>query len=134
MKKEEFRKLNFCLELLAIKDIITERKKDLKIQNLNFRNPRLYDEEIEQFIEMAEKRKNILKDFIKDTEKLNYNNAIKFAQENKEKYSKLSELNHANHYSSILFYIRNQEKVYLDLVENTFRKVAKEIFEELVQE
>ena len=51
-----------------------------------------------------------------------------------EKYSKLYELNHANHYSSILFYIRNNYEKYLDLVENTFRKVAKEIIKELVNE
>ena len=133
MNKLDFKKLVYSLELLAIKDIISEKKKELKL-NFNQRKTYLYDEEIEQFIDIAEKRKNRLKDFIKDAIKLNYNNSIKYAKENKEKYFKVYDLNYANNYSNILFYIRNQEENYLKLFENTFKKAAKEIFEELVQE
>ena len=133
MKKEEFMKLNFCLELLAVKDIISERKKELKKEFI-FRNPSLYTEEINQFIEISENRKDLLKNIIKDRFGLNYNSAIKFAQENKEKYIQLYNLNHTNFYSSILFYLKNNQELYLSLVENVFKKSAKQIFEELVQE
>lgn len=126
-------KLNYCLELLALKDIISEKKKELKL-DFNQRKEYLYSEEIERFIEIVEKRKDSLKNTIKEEIKLNYNDAIKFAKENKEKYIRLYDLNHSNHCSNILFYIRNQEENYLKLVENTLKKAAKEIFESLVTE
>lgn len=133
MNKKEFMKLNYCLELLALKDIISEKKKELKL-DFNQRKEYLYSEEIERFIEIVEKRKDSLKNTIKEEIKLNYNDAIKFAKENKEKYIRLYDLNHSNHCSNILFYIRNQEENYLKLVENTLKKAAKEIFESLVTE
>ena len=133
MNKEEFRKLNYCLELLALKDIISDKKKLLKAKFI-FRKPSLYDEEINKFIELAENRKNLLKNIIKEEIKLNYNEAIKFGKENKEKYIKLYNLNGVNHYNSIFCYIKNQEEEYLDLVERVYKKEAKEIFESLVQE
>ena len=130
MNKVEFRKLNFCLELLALKDIISDKKKLLKHKIFSY----FSEEEINKCIEIAEKRKNILKDFIKDTEKLNYNEAIKFAKENREKYIKLYNLNHKNHYNSLTHYIKESYEIYLDTVEKVYKKEAKEIFEELVQE
>ena len=130
MNKAEFRKLNFCLELLALKDIISDKKKLLKYKIFSY----FSEEEINKWIEIAEKRKNILKDFIKDTEKLNYNEAIKFAKENREKYIKLYNLNHKNHYNSLTHYIKESYEIYLDTVEKVYKKEAKEIFEELVQE
>ena len=130
MNKAEFRKLNFCLELLALKDIISDKKKLLKYKIFSY----FSEEEINKCIEIAEKRKNILKDFIKDTEKLNYNEAIKFAKENREKYIKLYNLNHKNHYNSLTHYIKESYEIYLDTVEKVYKKEAKEIFEELVQE
>ena len=130
MNKTEFRKFNFCLELLAVKDIISDKKKLLKYKIFNYYS----EEELNRFIEMAERRKKILKDFIKDTEKLNYNDAIRFAKENKEKYMRLYNLHHMNHHNSILDYIRNNFEEYLNSVERFYKKEAKEIFEELVQE
>ena len=133
MNKNEFKKLNYCLELLAINDIISEKKKELKLE-FPLRKSKLYEDEIEQFIEISERKKILLKNIIKEEIKLNYNNAIKFAKENKEKYIQLYNLNHANHYSNILYYLRNAEEIYLTLFENIFKKAAKQIFEELVQE
>lgn len=133
MNKNEFIKLNRCLELLAINDIISEKKKELKLE-FPYRKSKLYEDEIEQFIEICESRKDLLKNIIKEEIKLNYNNAIKFAKENKEKYIQLYNLDHANFYSSILYYLRNVQEIYFDLVENVFKKAAKQIFEELVQE
>ena len=130
MNKNEFKKLNYCLELLALKDIISDKKKLLKYEIFSY----FSEEEINKCIEIAEKRKNILKNFIKDTEKLNYNEAINFAKENKEKYIKLYNLNHKNHYNSLTHYIKESYEIYLDSVEKVYKKEAKEIFEELVKE
>ena len=130
MNKTEFRKFNFCLELLAVKDIISDKKKLLKYKIFNYYS----EEELNRFIEMAERRKKILKDFIKDTEKLNYNDAIRFAKENKEKYMRLYNLHHMNHHNSILDYIRNNFEEYLNSVERFYKKEAKEILESLVNE
>ena len=82
------------------------------------------------FIWLKDRLKNIIKEEIK----LNYNEAIKFGKENKEKYMRLYNLNHMNQHNSILDYIRNSYDQYLDLVERVYKKEAKEIFEELVQE
>ena len=130
MNKAEFRKLNFCLELLSIKDIISDKKQLLKYKLFSYYS----EEELNKVIEIAEKRKNTLKDFIKDTEKLNYNEAIKFAKENKEKYIRLYNLNHMNHHNSLFHYVRNTWDQYLDEFEKVYRKEAKEICKELVQD
>ena len=87
-----------------------------------------------RFIELAEKRKDLLKDIIKEEIKLNYNEAIRFGKENKEKYIRLYNLNHMNNHNSVLDYIRNNQDQYLDLVERVYKKEAKEIFESLVTE
>ena len=131
MNKTEFKKLNYCVELLALNDIILEKKKELK---LKFPHKILYEDEIEKFIEISKSRKDLLKNIIKEEIKLNYNSAIKFGKENKEKYIKLYNLNGRNHYSSILYYIKNNWDQYLDIFEKVYKKEAKEIFEELVQE
>lgn len=131
MNRAEFKKLNYCLELLALKDIISDKKKELKLKRYQ---RKLSEEDINKFIEISESRKDLLKNIIKEETKLNYNDAIKFAKENKEKYIQLYNLNHANHFSSILFYINNNWDLYLNLFENIFKKSAKQIFEELVQE
>ena len=130
MNKVEFRKLNYCLELLALKDIISDKKKLLKYEIFKDLNK----DELEEFIKMAEIRKDLLKNIIKEETKLNYNNAIKFAKENQVKYIKLYNLNHANIYNFILYYIKNISDEYLDLVKKVYKKEAKQIFEELVQE
>ena len=130
MNKNEFMKLNYCVELLAVKDIISDKKKLLKYKLFSC----FSEEELIRFIELAEKRKDLLKNSIKDLLKLNYNDAIRFGKENKEKYIRLYNLNHMNQHNSILDYLRNNYNEYLNLAENVYKKEAKEIFESLVTE
>ena len=130
MNKKEFMKLNCCLESLAIKEIITDKKKLLKNKLLSC----LSEEELNKFIELAEKRKDLSKCVVKNLTELNFNEAIKFAKENKEKYIRLYNLHYMNHNDSILDYLRNNWDEYLDIAENLYKKEAKEIFESLVTE
>ena len=130
MNKKEFMKLNCCLESLAIKEIITDKKKLLKNKLLNF----FSEEELNKFIELAEKRKDLSKEIVKNLTELNFNEAIKFAKENKEKYIKLYNLHYMNHNNSILYYLRNNWGEYLDIAEKVYKKEAKDIFESLVTE
>ena len=130
MNKNEFMKLNYCLELLAVKDIISDKKKLLKYKLFSC----FSEEELIRFIELAEKRKDLLKNNIKDLLKLNYNEAIRFGKENKEKYIRLYNLNKMNQNNNILDYLRNNWDEYLDTVEKVYKKEAKEIFESLVTE
>ena len=130
MNKIEFMKLNYCLELLAVKDIISDKKTLLKNKLFSC----FSEEELIRFIELAEKRKDLLKINIKDLLKLNYNEAIRFGKENKEKYIRLYNLNYMNQNNSILDYLRNNYDEYLDLAKRVYKKEAKEIFEELVTE
>lgn len=137
MTKNEFQKLNYCLELLAVNEIISEKKKLSKDKN-RFLNHKAFDcyyqEEFDKFIELAEKRKDLLKEIVKNLTELNYTNAIKFAKENKENYIRLYNLHHMNNHNSILYYIRGNFEEYLDIVEKVYKKEAKEIFESLVTE
>ena len=55
MKKNEFEKLNYCLELLAITEIISDKKKLLKNKLFNC----FSEEELNKFIELTEKRKDL---------------------------------------------------------------------------
>ena len=130
MNKKEFMKLNCCLEALAIKEIITDKKKLLKNKLLSC----FSEEELNKFIELAEKRKDLSKGIVKNLTELNFNEAIKFAKENKEKYIRLYNLHYMNHNDSILDYLRNNWDEYLDIAENLYKKEAKEIFESLVTE
>ena len=130
MNKKEFIKLNCCLESLAIKEIITDKKKLLKNKLLSC----FSEEELNKFIELAEKRKDLSKEVIKNLTELNFNEAIKFAKENKEKYIRLYNLHYMNHNDSILDYLRNNWDEYLDIAENLYKKEAKNIFESLVTE
>ena len=137
MNKKEFEKLNYCLELLAVNEIISDKKKLLK-NKLYLSNMKSFDchseEEINKFIELAEKRKDLSKEIVKNLTGLNYTNAIKFAKENKENYIRLYNLHHMNNHNSILCYIRGIFEEYLDIVEKVYKKEAKEIFESLVAE
>ena len=130
MNKNEFQKLNYCLELLAVAEIISDKKKLLKNKIFNCYS----EEELNKFIECLEKRKNWSKEFVKNLTGLNYNQAIKFAKENKENYIRLYNLNHANNHNSILYYLRGKFEEYLDIAEKVYKKEAKEIFESLVSE
>ena len=130
MNKKEFEKLNYCLELLVVAEIISDKKKLLKNKLFNCYS----EEELNKFIEFAEKRKDLLKKMVKNLTELNYNNAIKFAKENKENYIRLYNLNHANNHNSILYYLRGNFEEYLDIAEKVYKKEAKEIFESLVIE
>lgn len=130
MNKNEFQKLNYCLELLAVKEIISDKKKLLKNKIFSCYT----EEELNKFIELAEKRKDLLKEIVKNLTELNYTNAIKFAKENKENYISLYNLNYANNHNSILYYLRGKFEEYLDIVEKVYKKEAKEIFESLVSE
>lgn len=130
MNKKEFEKLTYCLELLAITEIISDKKKLLKNKIFSYYS----EEELNKFIELAEKRKDLSKKIVKNLTGLNYNNAIKFAKENRENYIQLYNLNHANNHNSILYYLRGKFEEYLDIVEKVYKKEAKEIFESLVKE
>ena len=130
MKKSEFEKLNYCLELLAVAEIISDKKKLLKNKLFKYYS----EEELNKFIKFAEKKKDLLKEIIKNLTELNYNAAIKFAKDNKENYIRLYNLNHANNHNSILYYLRGKFEEYLDIVEKVYKKEAKEIFESLVIE
>ena len=87
MNKKEFEKLNYCLELLAVAEIISDKKKLLK--NKLFKD--YSEEELNKFIKFAEKKKDLLKEIIKNLTELNYNAAIKFAKDNKENYITLKD-------------------------------------------
>ena len=130
MNKKEFEKLTYCLELLAVKDIIADKKKLLKNKLFNCYS----EEELNKFIELAEKRKDLLKEVVKNLTGLNYNEAIKFAKENRENNIRLYNLHFVNDHNSILYYIRGKFEEYLDMVEKVYKKEAKEIFESLVKE
>ena len=130
MNKKEFEKLTYCLELLAVTEIVSDKKKLLKNKIFNCYS----EEELNKFIESMEKKKDLLKEVIKELTGLNYNQAIKFAKENKENYIKLYNLNHANNHNSILYYLRGKFEEYLDIAEKVYKKEAKEIFESLVSE
>ena len=130
MTKKEFQKLNYCLELLAVAEIISGKKKLLK--NKIFES--YSEEELNKFLECLEKRKNWSKEFVKNLTGLKYNEAIKFAKENKENYIKLYNLNFVNNHNSILYYLRGKFEEYLDIAEKVYKKEAKEIFESLVSE
>ena len=139
MNKKEFEKLNYCLELLAITEIISEKKKSLKnIKKVLLSNSKAFDcyyeEEFNKYIELAENRKDLLKEIVKNLTGLNYTNAIKFAKENKENYIRLYNLHYANTHDCTLCYIRGISERYLDRVERLYKKEAKEIFESLVIE
>ena len=137
MNKKEFEKLNYCLELLAVAEMISDKKKLLK-NKLYLLDRKSFDchseEELNKFIECLEKRKKLSKEIVKNLTGLNYNQAINFAKENKENYIRLYNLHHMNNHNSILFYLRGNFEEYLDIVEKVFKKEAKEIFESLVSE
>ena len=137
MNKKEFEKLNYCLELLAVTEMISDKKKLLK-NKLYLSNRKSFDchseEELNKFIEIAEKKKNLSKEIVKNLTELNYTAAIKFAKENKENYIRLYNLHFANNHNSILYYLRGKFEEYLDIVERLYKKEAKEIFESLVTE
>lgn len=130
MTKNEFKKLTYCLELLAVKEIISDKKKLLKNKIFSCYS----EEELNKFIEYSEKRKDLLKEIIKNLTGLNYNEAIKFAKENKENNICLYNLHHVNNHNSILYYLRGKFEEYLDIVEKVYKKEAKEILESLVSE
>ena len=135
MNKNEFEKLNYCLELLAVVELISNEKKLSKKKLLDRKVfDCYYQEEFDKFIELAEERKDLLKEIIKNLTELNYTAAIKFAKENKENYIRLYNLHYVNNHNSILCYIRGIYDQYLDKVERLFKKEAKEIFESLVSE
>lgn len=130
MNKNEFQKLNYCLELLAVAEIISDKKKLLKNKMFNCYS----EEELNKFIESMVKKKDLLKELVKELTGLNYNQAIKFAKENKEKYICLYNLNHMNNYNSILYYLRGKFEEYLDIVEKVYKKEAKEILKPFIVE
>ena len=130
MNKNEFQKLNCCLELLAVKEIIADKKNLLKNKFFTCYS----EEELNKFIEFAEKRKDQLKEIVKNSTKLNYNEAIKFAKENKENNMRLYNLHFMNNHNSILYYLRGNFEEYLDIVEKVYKKEAKEILESFAAE
>ena len=135
MNKNEFRKLNYCLELLAITELISDKKKLAKNKILDYKLFECsYHEEIDKFIECAEEEKIRFKETVKKLLKLNYKEAIKFAKENKENYIELYNLHYVNHNTGIICHVKGMVEKYKDIVENILRKKAKEILESLVSE
>ena len=130
MNKKEFEKLTYCLELLAVADIISDKKKLLKNKLFNCYT----EEELNKFVESMGKKKDLLKEAIKDLTGLNYNQAIKFAKENKENNIRLYNLHHMNNHNSILYYLRGKFEEYLDIVEKVYKKEAKEILKPFIIE
>ena len=128
--KYEFIKLSNCLELLAVKEIISDKKKLLKNKLFTCYS----EEELNKFIELAEKRKDELKKIVKNSTELNYNEAIKFAKENRENNIRLYNLHFMNNHNSILYYIRGKFEEYLDIVEKVYKKEAREILESFAAE
>ena len=137
MNKKEFEKLCCCLELLAVNEMISDKKKLLK-NRLYLFNMKSFDchseEELNKFIECLEKKKDLLKKIIKNLTELNYNAAIKFAKENKENYIRLYNLHHMNYHNSILYHLRGKFEEYLDIVEKVYKKEAKEILKPFIVE
>ena len=127
---QEFHKLNCCLELLAVKDIIADKKKLLKNKIFNCYS----EEELNKFIECMEKKKDELKEIVKNLTKLNYNEAIKFAKENRENNIRLYNLHFMNNHNSVLYYLRGKFEEYLDIVEKVYKKEAKEILKPFIVE
>ena len=130
MNKKEFEKLTYCLELLAVKDIISDKKYLLKNKIFSCYT----EEELNKFIECLEKRKNWSKEIVKNLTKLNYNEAIKFAKENKENNLRLYNLHFMNNHNSVLYYLRGKFEEYLDIVEKVYKKEAKEILKPFIVE
>lgn len=128
--KYEFIKLSNCLELLAVKDIISDKKQLLKNKIFSCYT----EEELNKFIECMEKKKNELKEIVKNSVKLNYNEAIKFAKENKENNMRLYNLHFMNNHNSVLYYLRGKFEEYLDIVEKVYKKEAKEILKPFIVE
>ena len=128
--KYEFIKLSNCLELLAVKEIISDKKKLLKNKLFNCYT----EEELNKFIEFAEKKKDQLKETVKNSTKLNYTEAIKFAKENRENNIRIYNLHYMNNHNSILYYIRGNFEEYLDIVEKVYKKEAKEILKDFAAE
>ena len=126
----EFAELNCCLELLAVKEIISDKKKLLKNKLFNCYS----EEELNKFIEYSEKKKDQLKEIAKNSFKLNYTDAIKFAKENRENNIRLYNLHYMNNHNSILYYLRGNFEEYLDIVEKVYKKEAKEILKPFVIE
>ena len=120
---KEFAELNCCLELLAVKEIISDKKKLLKNKIFGCYS----EEELNKFIESAEKKKDQLKEIVKKTTGLNYNEAIKFAKEKRENNIRMYNLHLVNNHNSILYYIRGNFEEYLDIVEKVYKKEAEEI-------
>lgn len=130
MNKKEFEKLSYCLDLLAVKEIISDKNKLLKNKLFNCYS----EEELNKFIKCAEETKDHLKKTVKNLTKLNYNEAIKFAKENRENNIKLYNLHFVNNHNSILYYLRGKYEEYLDIAKKVYKKEAEEIFESLVTE
>ena len=87
-----------------------------------------------KFIEYSKKKKDLLKEIIKNLTELNYNDAIKFAKENKENNMRLYNLHFMNNHNSILYYLRGNFEEYLDIVEKVYKKEAKEILKPFIVE
>ena len=128
--KYEFAELNCCLELLAVKDIIADKKKLLKNKIFNCYS----EEELNKFIECMEKKKDELKERVKNTTRLNYTEAIKFAKENRENNIRLYNLHRVNNHNSVLYSLRGKFEEYLDIVEKVYKKEAKEILKPFIVE
>lgn len=128
--KYEFVKLSNCLELLAVKEIITDKKKLLKNKIFNCYT----EEELNKFIEFAEKKKDQLKEIVKNSTGLNYTEAIKFAKENRENNIRIYNLHFMNNHNSILYYLRGKFEEYLDIVEKVYKKEAREILKSFEEE
>ena len=116
----EFQKLNCCLELLAIKDIIADKKKLLKHKIFKCYSSKYSEEEFYKCMECIQELNKfiyLLKETQDDrvynkvyklTDFESYNEAIKFAEENKENNIRLYNLHYAIIHTSILYSIKGK--------------------------
>ena len=133
----EFQKLDCCLELLAIKDIIADKKKLLKHKIFKCYSSKYSEEEFYKCIECIEELKEFIKRMELFREKnydevyyltgLSYNEAIKFAEENKENNIRLYNLHYANYHSYIVYSLRGKLEEYSDIAKKVYIKEFHEI-------
>ena len=140
----EFNKLDCCLELLAIKDIIADKKKLLKHKIFKCYSSKYSEEEFYKCMECIQELNKfiyLLKETQDDivynrvyklTDFESYNEAIKFAEENKENNIRLYNFRYANIHTYILYTLRGKYEEYLDIAEKVYGKEFKEISEPFV--
>lgn len=128
MNNQEFMKLANTLDLLALNNFISDKKKLLKYEiYTNFS-----EEELNSFIKLAQSKKILLKNLIKEKFNLTYAEAIKYAKENEETYKELYNLLLCNRHNFVVLATRNRYDEYLDNVKRYYKPTAKNLLNKYV--